>query len=560
MREDPNKESFQNHLMPRKDFREDLRLVRDFGGQPTFRNDSLAPSLFREEQHPPHLFRDDSHAHALPRGHSQIPVNGFSSDTLHKDGLHFQHLPREDLRIRGDDLQSRDKLLSNPYSRDEIHFPPVHRDFPSNQHHDLLRQQLPSTHSFMPGSSSLLQRNVLQENSSLPSNLPLVSNFDNHRPGYLGGYPPSNNFNSFTLNRNSDSQTGFISNPTMRDSDLNTSSFAAVKTGFTHHASIHSESSLEPFNLPHLSGSGQGSYITRPVTLPSLSPHSIARPGLEPLPRAHGAPVVGGEWHSYSYSHMGASSVPGSLILHQPDRDFSAPGDQYDPLHDSIEPASLGANDPLKKKFESDIEKDNDTKAGQQSRIAPVLDKVSSRNAGKTKIGSSSRVLDVEENNKHKDGATSAFKEIEVDNVAEAAMDAEVGAVENGSPVLEEEVKNWSPGHPLELATGGAGEIEIDQGHTTAKSKKSKDSRSMKLFRAALAEFVKDMLKPSWREGNMSKEAFKTIVKKAVDKVAGAMQNHQIPKSRVKIDQYVASSEGKLSKLVKGYMNKYVRA
>ncbi|XP_059067983.1 uncharacterized protein LOC131036718 isoform X2 [Cryptomeria japonica] len=580
MREDANRENIQNHLLPRQDFRspplvrEDLRLHttnqdgihgeavyrRDFGGQPLFRNDSRVPSLFREEQHRPHLLRDDPHAHALPRGHSQVPVNGFSSDTLLKDGLHFHHLPREDLRIRGDDLQSRDNLLSNPYTRDELRFPPVHRDFPSNQQHDLLRQQLPSMHSVMPGSSSLLQRNTLQENSPLSSNLHLVSNFDNQRPGYLGGYPPSNNYSSFTLNRNSDSQTGFMSNPIMREPDMNTSTFTAGTTGFTHHASIHSENTLEPFNLPHLSGSGQGSYIMRPSTLPSLSPRSIPRPGLEPLPRSIGAPVMGGEWHSYPYSHLGASSLPGSLTLQQPDRDFSAPGDQYDPLHDSIEPASLGANESLKKMFESDIEKDTDAKAAEQSRIAPALDKVSSRNAGKTRIGGASRVLDVEENNKHKDGATSAFKEIEVDNVAEAAMDAEVGAVENGSPLLEEEVKNWSPGHPVELATGGAGEIEMDQGHVTSKSKKSKDSRSMKLFRSALAEFVKDMLKPSWREGNMSKEAFKTIVKKAVDKVAGAMQTHQIPKTRVKIDQYVASSEGKLSKLVQGYMNKYVRA
>ncbi|KAH9318097.1 hypothetical protein KI387_019866, partial [Taxus chinensis] len=574
MREDAHRENFQSHLLARQDFRspplvrEDLRLhsthqeglrggpafMRDFHGQPLLRNDSRVLSLFREEHHLPHLLREDSRAHALPRGQSQVQVNGFPSDAL-KDGLQFPHFPREDLRARGDDLHPRDNLLSNPYSRDGLRFPLVHRDLPNHHQHDLIRQQLSSTHSVLSGNSSLQQHSTLQGNSSISSHMNLTSNIDSQHPGYLGGYPPSNNYSSFTLNRNSDSQTGFISNPMMRESDFNGSSLPAGTTGFTHHAPFHSESTLEPFNLPHLSGSGQGGHIMRPVTLPPLSPRNFPRPGLEPLPRSLGLPAMGGEWQSRPYSHLGGSSLPGSAMLHQPDREFSAPGDQYDPLHDSIEPASLGANESLKKMFESDTAKDDDVKAVEQYKMAPVFNNVSSRNAGNIRISNASRPLDVEENNKYKDGATSAFKEIDVDNVVEAAMDAEVGAVENGSPLLEEEVKNWSPGNPLELAPGGAGEIEIDQGQGTAKSKKSKDSRSMKLFRSALAEFVKDMLKPSWREGNMSKEAFKTIVKKAVDKVAGAMQNHQIPKSRVKIDQYVASSEGKLTKLVQGYMN-----
>ncbi|KAL5723231.1 hypothetical protein ACHQM5_006654 [Ranunculus cassubicifolius] len=110
------------------------------------------------------------------------------------------------------------------------------------------------------------------------------------------------------------------------------------------------------------------------------------------------------------------------------------------------------------------------------------------------------------------------------------------------------------------------GDVEIDdQARSKNKSKKSKskikgmDSRSTKVFKVALAEFVKDVLKPSWRQGNMSKEAFKTIVKKTVDKVANAMKSHQIPKGQAKIDQYVESSQRKLTKLVMGYVDKYVK-
>ncbi|KAI4303739.1 hypothetical protein MLD38_039336 [Melastoma candidum] len=45
-------------------------------------------------------------------------------------------------------------------------------------------------------------------------------------------------------------------------------------------------------------------------------------------------------------------------------------------------------------------------------------------------------------------------------------------------------------------------------------------------------------------------------VKKTVDKVAGAMEGHRIPKSQAKIDQYIDSSQRKLTKLVMGYVNK----
>lgn len=142
------------------------------------------------------------------------------------------------------------------------------------------------------------------------------------------------------------------------------------------------------------------------------------------------------------------------------------------------------------------------------------------------------------------------------DEVGETATDTEAGAVENGSPLLDDG-KDWNPEVPA--GNTGPGAAEIEQQPSPGKSKKGKDSRSMKLFKIAIANFVKEILKPSWRQGNMSKEAFKTIVKKTVDKVAGAMPNHQVPKSQAKIDQYVESSQRKLTKLVMGYVEKYVK-
>ncbi|THG15267.1 hypothetical protein TEA_029709 [Camellia sinensis var. sinensis] len=166
------------------------------------------------------------------------------------------------------------------------------------------------------------------------------------------------------------------------------------------------------------------------------------------------------------------------------------------------------------------------------------------------RLSGSHKPLDVEENNKQKEVeavAVSTSIKSENDEYGETA-NAEVGDVDNASA-----------SSPLDEANTTGGEIEIDQVKMPGKSKKSKDLRSMKLFKVALTDFVKEVLKPSWRQGNMSKEAFKTIVKKTVDKVSGAMKSHHIPKSQAKINRYIDSSQRKLTKLVTGYVQKYAK-
>ena len=92
--------------------------------------------------------------------------------------------------------------------------------------------------------------------------------------------------------------------------------------------------------------------------------------------------------------------------------------------------------------------------------------------------------------------------------------------------------KDWNSDTP--------GDIDDDQ--TMDKNKKVKDSRSMKLFKIAIADFVKEVLKPSWRQGNMSKEDIKTIVGKTVDEVSNSVPSSHIPKTPAKIKHYVQSS------------------
>lgn len=202
-------------------------------------------------------------------------------------------------------------------------------------------------------------------------------------------------------------------------------------------------------------------------------------------------------------------------------------GNQYDPLYDSIEPSTnlFKKSDPGQK-----LEVTDDS--GFMLRLS-----------------GSNELPDVEVNKRQKGGgAIACTTAAENDEFGETA-EAEVGAVENGSP------SDSSDGEDVPT-----GEIEIEQVKPSGEKKKSKDSRSMKLFKICVANFVKEMLKPSWRQGNMSKEVFKTIVKKTVDKVSGAMKSHQIPKSKAKIDHYIDSSQRKLTKLVMGYVDKHVKA
>ncbi|CAO2818468.1 unnamed protein product [Amaranthus hypochondriacus] len=197
-------------------------------------------------------------------------------------------------------------------------------------------------------------------------------------------------------------------------------------------------------------------------------------------------------------------------------------GDQYDPLFDSIDPFA----ESLKHTQKQDHAAEN----------SDIL----------LKFGTHHNVLDVGENSKHKVvGAVASTASLENDEFGETA-DAEVGAVENGSP-----------SNANEDADIAEGDIEIDQVKPEGRTKKNKDSKSMKLFKVAVANFVKDVLKPQWRQGNMSKEVFKTIVKKTVDKVSGAMKNRRLPKSQEKIDHYIDSSRRKLTQLVEGYVSKY---
>ncbi|XP_010322582.1 zinc finger CCCH domain-containing protein 55-like isoform X2 [Solanum lycopersicum] len=222
---------------------------------------------------------------------------------------------------------------------------------------------------------------------------------------------------------------------------------------------------------------------------------------------------------------------------------FQPGGNQYDPLYDSIEPSTnlLKKSDPGPKLEVTD-------NLLKKSDPGPKLE-VTDDSGVMLRLSGSNEPLDVEVTKGQKaDGAIAFTIPAENDEFDETA-EAEVGVVENRSPSDSNDEEDVP-----------TGEVEIEQVKPSGEKNKSKESRSMRLFKISVANFVKEMLKPSWRQGNISKEVFKTIVKKTVDKVSGAMKSHQIPKSKSKIDHYIDSSQRKLTKLVMGYVDKYVKA
>ncbi|XVE88080.1 hypothetical protein DITRI_Ditri19aG0039900 [Diplodiscus trichospermus] len=99
-------------------------------------------------------------------------------------------------------------------------------------------------------------------------------------------------------------------------------------------------------------------------------------------------------------------------------------------------------------------------------------------------------------------------------------------------------------------------EIDVDLKHK-ADGDVLKESKVMKHFHAALVDLIKELLKPTWLEGHLSKDAHNTIVKKAVDKVLGSIQPHQVPSTFESVEKYLSSSQPKIARLVEGYIDKY---
>ncbi|KAK8961449.1 Zinc finger CCCH domain-containing protein 36 [Platanthera guangdongensis] len=198
-------------------------------------------------------------------------------------------------------------------------------------------------------------------------------------------------------------------------------------------------------------------------------------------------------------------------------KSLSSPASQYDPILDSIEPSGTNARDncfstPQMTSFQdaSFYPMKTDSWEGELAKNASLHD--SNAHAASDIFFDSSK-LDV------------------------------------GNSSLPNYEKVWNPDVLVDKSDIKEAELGSEW-RNLDKNRNIKESKAYRIFHSALVDFVKELLKPYWRDGQVSKDSHKTIVKKSVEKVLSALQSHQVPSTQEAINQYLAGSKPKLLKLV----------
>ncbi|XP_020092710.1 zinc finger CCCH domain-containing protein 36-like isoform X2 [Ananas comosus] len=287
-----------------------------------------------------------------------------------------------------------------------------------------------------------------------------------------------------------------------------------------------------PSSLEHINGGGK--YDSWSASLPRSSSPFFSRSEVESsthqkILREKRAEIQGNAWEN---------SVPFrssfcSLHLGKP-----APQNQYDPFVDSLDPlkgGNISDNTGLS---------GNPTHGSNAQKATTVsgnpghgfnAQKVSTDLSGNPNHGSNSQK------------ATNALPPPH-EELLDNKSSLELGGGHKSNPKDRKEKVS----HVNEGANAKEANCDIKQ---VEKAKSDKESKALKVFRSALVDCVKELVKPFWREGRLSKDSHNTIVKKAVEKVLGAIQ--QVPTNTEAVNNYLSSSKPKLLKLVEGYVQKY---
>ncbi|KAG2547743.1 hypothetical protein PVAP13_9KG121100 [Panicum virgatum] len=102
---------------------------------------------------------------------------------------------------------------------------------------------------------------------------------------------------------------------------------------------------------------------------------------------------------------------------------------------------------------------------------------------------------------------------------------------------------------PLEISESNTGPPQL--------SAVEESSAPTDAFKCALIEFVKNILKPLWENGLVSREVHKIVVKKAVEKVVGTWASNA-PSTELAISRILSDEAKNIDRLVQGYLNMYV--
>ncbi|KAK7331957.1 hypothetical protein VNO80_28702 [Phaseolus coccineus] len=248
----------------------------------------------------------------------------------------------------------------------------------------------------------------------------------------------------------------------------------------------------------------------------------------------------------------------------------SSPGDLYDPLRDSIEIPNIG-DGSLKASL---LIQGSDGQASTQAPIygdsAVVGKHLSSLNDDKSSVSSHNNKFYETKPNKNSVPHEKDYLPTETEITSGAYVNYQNGKIGTGQntfgvadstkkegDMTEHDARHHSEGSGHKKKRGDRDrknhEMDVD---FPIDGSMQKELKALKMLRAALVDHVKELLKPVWHEGRLSKDEYIMIVRKSVDKVVSSIEPHQIPTIDT-AKQYVSSSRVKIAKLVNGYVNKY---
>uniref|UniRef100_A0A803LLK5 C3H1-type domain-containing protein n=1 Tax=Chenopodium quinoa TaxID=63459 RepID=A0A803LLK5_CHEQI len=172
------------------------------------------------------------------------------------------------------------------------------------------------------------------------------------------------------------------------------------------------------------------------------------------------------------------------------------------------------------------------------------------------------RRLEIESWDKNYSGHDKVIPAVEAESAATSNSDAQ-------NKSLTEEENPMVPGSVKAILKASrsvndgnskiqSGELKLENGRQPVELDEE-ESKIIRCFRTALIEFVKELMKPIWHEGRLSKDVYKVIVQKAEDKILSTLKPNQVPNSSELIKQYLSFSRPKILKLIQAYVDKYGR-
>ncbi|KAL5772369.1 hypothetical protein ACOSQ2_012293 [Xanthoceras sorbifolium] len=281
-------------------------------------------------------------------------------------------------------------------------------------------------------------------------------------------------------------------------------------------------------------------------------------------------PLLSGDYKTKISSNDWEPSVPFRPSFFIPPAILSSAGSQYDPLRDSFDfpnTRDLTFKLSFSSVGASTLNSSHQQICGDSTLSRTILPECNGDKSSESFHGACNE--NVLENDCHTPGKDLHTAEAE-------AVETSIGDGQNGTMLKGDEPSVWTHAKAISKSKTCDGrhqndgsrhnkDIKVDRVRQNyemdvefkTEGDVCKESKPMRHLRADLVDLVKELLKPTWREGHLSKDAHKTIVKKAVDKVLRTLQPHQIPTTVESAKHYLSSSQTKIAKLVEGYVDKY---